>query len=998
MKHPDQAYTDIESALDGTSWSVAREVITGVDCAVVKRSQPRPHIENRDTKIENGVKNFVNFSGATCENTFRPKNPMGEGNGFGRNGQAIAPPRSLDSAGSRVSESVSFGALSSVRSMGTGDVAPVIAVDTEFTYLDEGQTVRRIDSYQFSCIDPFDEGCRVDIVILPLVEGRVDVGDSLAVVLRETGLWRSFGLSHPLGVSRREFWTGDYRESVAGLYKRHRVPLVLAGHYLNADLTSFARPQRNGHGSRYEDILRRVTSASGGLVSLKPVRLMPRFGTGASARWLPLSVTVRDSKGQSAPGKKALKDLGEVCGVPKLDIGDSISDMSAFRESNLSEFLEYGANDSVIVLEYLTQLWGLNAVPPVTLSGGGAKALRDGIKSYWGINELPNAEFMARFQGLIQVKKGEDVADDGHSYYSVRSLTPLDGHANQVHSAFKAAFHGGWNSSHQIGFFPERTFDHDIQSAYPSAMASVVDVDFEHGCIEQVIEKRDLNLDDFPLGPITPLIAYVSWEFPEGVEPCIPLKVEQSIVYPRSSVGAGAGLGEGLEDASIDSFEGAWVCGPELYLALQLGARVNVQIGYRLKVLELEDGTTSRSMRSAVTQMVKDRGVAKSEWGKGSLEEQTLKVAINSCYGKLAQDVAEQRGWNAWVEEMENIGGSSVTSPYHAAMITSLVRALLLAMSNEIAFISVTTDGFITSVDDVESFDCFGLAGFFRDARLALSGDPRVWEVKHEQSDLVNLTTRANVSLEEGGVIARGGLRAPSDLVDLSADEGDDDKRRHGLAERKWFRYTVLSRKGKIMNRYVSFPSFKELSRSEDRIDFRPVERSPQVSLDFDFKRKPRLETLREVEVDGHPIACFETEPWACVSDYKRAREIARRIAAARPGTTGENRPTGCLRTLADWEVFRRRFEAGEGRRIRTADGALLTELVAAHKAGVLDVPTLASKAPVEQKLAWLGSLGLGEFSRAQWDHMSKKNRRDNVLKSADIGALETLVKESQQW
>ena len=127
--------------------------------------------------------------------------------------------------------------------------------------------------------------------------------------------------------------------------------------------------------------------------------------------------------------------------------------------------------------------------------------------------------------------------------------------------------------------------------------------------------------------------------------------------------------------------------------------------------------------------MVEDRATAKKIFGKGSLEEQTVKVATNSVYGKLAQYVSERNGWGAWAEEMESIGGSSVTSPYHASMTTSLVRALLLAMANTIPILSVTTDGFITPVEEIEHFDCFGIANVFRAARRALVGDPTVWEL-----------------------------------------------------------------------------------------------------------------------------------------------------------------------------------------------------------------------------------------------------------------------------
>ena len=76
-------------------------------------------------------------------------------------------------------------------------------------------------------------------------------------------------------------------------------------------------------------------------------------------------------------------------------------------------------------------------------------------------------------------------------------------------------------------------------------MASVIDVDYVGGCIEEVVKDRVLTLDDFPLGPITPLVAYVSWKFPDDVvAPCLPVVVGDCVLYPRTSAGAGAAQGD----------------------------------------------------------------------------------------------------------------------------------------------------------------------------------------------------------------------------------------------------------------------------------------------------------------------------------------------------------------------------------------------------------------------------------------------------------------------
>ena len=976
-------FTAISTGVQGSGWTATLEVISGVEVAVLTRRVSRLTVTSgavsRDTKTGDRVTRNLDNPHDDAAVSVRPYSHMGAQTGLAGTATASVPSQ----APSQVPQP-SFGDLATVRAMGTGDTAPVIGLDTEFTYLADNSRV--IDSYQFSVIDPEDPSVRIDVSLLPLTAARLAFEDALAVVIRESGLWRAAGLPDPRGIPRRDFWVkGDYRASVAALFKKHAVKIAVAGHFLNADLTTFARPAKRRGGERFEDVLRRVTSASGGLVSLKPVRMVARTGTGSGERWLPLSITIRDTMGQSAPGQKALKSLGEVCGVPKLDVGDAIEDMTAYRRDHLLDFLEYGANDAVIVLEYLTALWGLHATPPVTLSGGGAHALRDGIKRHWGIEDASNAEFAARFQGLVRINSGEVADDDGLSYYTVRALTPVDGDANAVHTAFKTGFHGGFNACLRVGAFGTPTFDHDIQSAYPSAMAAIVDVDFEHGCIEEVVKDRELTFDDFPLGYVTPLVAYARWEFPEGVEPCLPVKVGQSVIFPRTSEGVGAAQGDGMEHADFVAFEGAMCCGPELLLALRLGARVEVQHGYRLRVLE-QGGAPSRSMRGAVQQMVEDRTTAKNIWGKGSLVEQMIKVATNSCYGKLAQDVAERSGWNSWAEQMESIGGSAVTSPYHAAMITSLVRALLLAMANETPLISATTDGFISDEPDVEPFDCFGLAGVFRDSRNALVGDPAVWEIKHQQDDLVNLTTRGNVSVQPGGVLAKAGLKTPAGIERGSA------------AEREWFRQTAISRDGKIRNEYTSFPSFRELSRADNRLDFHPVHRTPEVSLDFDMKRRPLLDTLRTDVVDGYEVAGFDTAPWESITDYMRAREIARHIAAMRPGTTGTDRPTGCLRTETEWQTWAKRYDSATGRRIRTAGSAFLTELVAAHKEGLIVVPTLAASVPVEQKLAWLSSLGYGDFTRAQWEHLSKRARRARIIADLDLAPLTQAVTRLPEW
>lgn len=238
-------FDDIQTTLAGTSWTVSEESVGGVSTAVLVRRSERllRGQKSGDFDRENffPVKMESSFAWNTNGNTFRPSSPMGAEEWPGRaegSDRAIAP--GPDPMGSSSNEVV-FGDLPTVKAMGTGKRAPVVGFDTEFSYRGDGRRV--INSYQFSLIDPFDGDYRFDIVLLPLVEGeRLLFESALCAVIRESGLWRAVGLPDARGFDRRDFWVSgrDYASNLDALYKLGRLSLVLAGHYLNADLTAFA--------------------------------------------------------------------------------------------------------------------------------------------------------------------------------------------------------------------------------------------------------------------------------------------------------------------------------------------------------------------------------------------------------------------------------------------------------------------------------------------------------------------------------------------------------------------------------------------------------------------------------------------------------------------------------------------------------------------------------------------------------------------------------------
>lgn len=854
---------------------------------------------------------------------------------------------------------IEFSELPSVAAMVSGRAVPMVGFDTEFSTVD-GERV--IASYQFCVVDPQDSSVMVQIVILPLSGRRIRLSTALYEVWRSARLWE-----HPAVLAKGVGEDGVPAEMVSGpvdavvrifrdkIYNHGAVPFTLVSHYGSADLTTFW----DGRGE--PDVLTHLTSAAGGLVSLQPFRV-PRL-TGRR-RCVPFMLSVIDTMAQAPAGQKTLAALGMSCGVPKLGVpGDWISRMHEYRQENLPAFLDYGINDAVICVEYLSRIYGDGVMPPVTLSSGGAKAMVTSAIDYWGITKQ---EFKLHFGGLVKTEEVAEVVEvgEGLSYYVKRGLQPVDGQASSYLNFAAQAYHGGLNSCPTPGYYTGHTIDVDAQNAYPTAMAAVVDLDFcpddGLGVVDEVWKDRQLTLDDVP-DPTVPVTAYVRWEFPEDVGyPCIPVLADSTILYPRTSEG----------------INGAYVMGPELWLALRLGATVYCSMGYKARVLAGPTGGSSRVLRHGVAQLITDRNLAKRVFGKKSLEETTLKTVVNSIYGKTAQDISEHAGWNAMAQVMESVGGSSISSPHHAATTTSLVRAQLHAVMNQITnaghrVFSVTTDGFITDmpVDRVEELDLYGLASVLRESRTALTGDPTIWEPKHEQDRLLNFTTRGNTSLDVGGVNAHNGFKIPRDVVE---DSMQDRALMHDL---------VVMREGRVNNPITQFPSFQQLSDREARRDFLPFPRDRALSMDYDLKRRPVMSSMTGVVVtdsDGsgrYEIASFDTEPWDTVAEATRGREVGKTIGR-----------DGCLRTVEQWEHWDlQRRHGTRGRSLKQPGKAILRSILIGYRHGLIEIPALDQLGTVAERCEWLSAWGLGTVTESQWKNARRPERASGMLPVEDI-------------
>ena len=701
-----------------------------------------------------------------------------------------------------------------------------------------------------------------------------------------------------------------------------------------------------------KELLRYLTEVQGGLVSLKPVRYAPRSLQNVNNTCVyPISLSVADTMCHAPAGKKKLKDLGEVIGVEKVDIDEQTKEhMKDLLRQNPALFMEYASTDSVVTVLYASAMYGYNNALPVTVTSATAEVMKEAM-----MNELkcitPD-EFNRVYRGLEKVNHGKFKFEDRPGFVEAINLEPISNDANAVQYYASQAYHGGYNICTEVGYFPYETYDYDLQNAYPTAMCLVPDINWENPIRHEII-RREMSLADFTgiggINPITPFVGYVRFEFPKSCKyPCIPVNVDGIPQYPLSSEG----------------MDGVYVAGPYIWLAMKLGATIFCNRGYFLNVLYTDDFTReSRSLATAVKQLVVDRNRAKKDKGKGSLEELILKTMVNSGYGKNAQNVIQKTAWSALKDLMEDLGCSAITNPVSAMMITAIVQVELIAAQNQIQergymSCSVTTDGFISNCPEqtLKSLDLYGLRRFMEASRIYLTdGDPELWEIKHHQTDLVNFTTRGNVSLSLKGVCAHNSTKSgyPSDSYE----------------DRLWLMKQVLSRMGTVDYTDQEWTTFKELVQGKPFL-VKPETR--HIRMDFDMKRKPIRDSFRTdiVPLDGaeYEIAHFDTEPFRNVEEFRMYRN--------------KKKLTDVLRTEADWEIFWQKVELNAtGAQPRDLNWSILNSCVMGHRAGRWIIPGLDGKS-VEEKCDWINRHNSSgkKFKPSDWKNARRPERQVNML------------------
>ena len=938
----------------------------------------------------------------------------------------------------------SFNDLPSIKLMRYDRPSLVIGFDTEFFYAGSGKDkIRFILSYQFAFYEPDDPDKIHEVVFLPVSKSRLSLWRMLSWILTEYNLCKAYdyrnarrwyatvksgkrkkfkspeeaydksvveaektALSKQFGKDGKLFKSEERSDGgyTFDLFDFPKDNITLVCHYAQADISTFKIPKCE-EDILDSDIIVKCTNIQGGLVSLQPICKTIKV-VQQPHKFYSLSLNVRDTKCFAPAGQRSLDSLGQSISLPKLklpylDYGAAIEHMDKYFITDPVSYMEYAINDSVICLIFSGELWGINKLMPVTLTAGAVNVALPIIKEHLGIKN--DKEFNLLYRGLIEKPYGKEKNSNpnGRRFKQKKLWETFSNDADILTDKAGKAYCGGLNECFSVEYVDTITHDFDLISAYPTCMSCIHDPDWNsEALITRTIEKRPLTLDDFT-SPFDLMFGDITFEFPENVQfPCIPVNVNGSLIFPRTS--------EGLTKCYSSA--------PEMYLALHLGARIFARRVYVAKPKIMQDGSPSQCLYKVAKQFVVDRVTAKKIFGDKSFEQTVQKNCINSIYGKIAQNIKPKSSWNAYSESMEKIGGSALTSPVHACLITAGVRAILRAAMNQLSDLgqkcySVTTDGFISNApyEVVENLDLYGFKDIFGEARKRLTGSSKIWEEKHTQSSFLNFSTRGNISQDEKGVCAHNGFRASYYYEDENGQAEDVEIKNQRPLDRYITMSSIVQRTERVCSKEKHFTGYRNLSyhglKRDEREDFHDEERERNLRMDFDMKRKP-LEmsfkqvflTVRgvseEVLCQGEPKIItmpdvpncewinFDSVPYGSVAEYEMYRRVYDGM--------------DCLRTKSDWAKFWLKIHAiSSGNRSRqhitNVEWTILMSVVRGYRLGMWDIPALSDpKKTVQDKVDWINKFNSSgkKFTVASWKNCGRKDRKLQIISESDCQEL----------
>lgn len=642
-----------------------------------------------------------------------------------------------------------------------------------------------------------------------------------------------------------------------------KLNLILCCHLSNADLSML---------SDFEEFKNDLTIVNKNYVVL---------GRGLIFEDCRFKLTIRDTM-LLAPGSgKALADIGKIYGeeFKKIDLKGYRGRMKALKEEDPKLFEEYAMRDALITLKHIIAMEefneGLNRTGvPLTLSSI-SKAY---VMKEW---ETLNYEGYQMGNGYSFGKLTELITPKGLSSSGLMGLAL---------NYYISSYRGGRNESFMFGvdrwtskMKSKKWIDYDLSGAYPTAMVFLGDPDYS-----RIVRITQSWLDEASLSMLihSYTVLHVTFKFQDNtLYPSIPCQVDRDIsIYPISGESTITGL--------------------EYVLAKQQGCTIILKNGYYIpfmdvpsteeafnifkKRYELEKNFhrdlkyyLSKGVRPFNT-VIKELVIKRKEHPKGSFYNLMYKTIANSIYGLTAVGLKGKKKFDIQTGGSKLLEGGDLTNPLVASYITSFVRVVIGECLHNIwesegKVVSVTTDGFITNLEDLEKFlltKSFKKTLFFRmflELRRFITDNPteNCLEVKNiegfsegdetvEEADgergLISWTTRGQLGFTSGikactGFQSKGFSLSVLKEVFLSILESGD------LTGYEYIQNSLRSAKdiylkGGHVTKVYKDQSFKMVFDNKRHI-IKPGDKSYDISNNL-----------------------LDSAPWSCISECKDVRAL----------------------------------------------------------------------------------------------------------------------------
>lgn len=427
------------------------------------------------------------------------------------------------------------------------------------------------------------------------------------------------------------------------------------------------------------------------------------------------------------------------------------------------------------------------------------------------------------------------------------------------------SYHGGRNECFYHG--PTSVgmwYDYDLPGAYTTALAALRPIDYD-----RIYSERDpaaYGIDDMGF-------ALITFEFPVGTRfPCLPVRgALGALFFPLS----------GRREDNV------YVGSPEIYLARQMGAKIEIIQGIKAPWL------SDKRIFEPFTLLVQTK---RREFPKAThaAVNELWKECGNSGYGLLAQGLKGKNAFDPRTMRAQPIGPSQLTEPFLAAYATSFIRAVLGEILSRIpswgTVVTATTDGLLTDVP-LEKLDVGGpVCVAFADIRERMFGVREVLDPapKHAARQLISVAVRTTFTAK----------RAPGyDLVCAKGSVKPPTRAEPGIQNRHMLKLYLGYQFGMTVEHEQLISAREQITRE---LDLYGVKRTRKLNFRYDFKRKPK--DVREMVLGRHGSRiAWETSAWPDVG----AAEFAR---SRLDGWTRERRLA--IRTMAHFIAWEAYFEA----------------------------------------------------------------------------------------